>query len=287
MIAAVDHCLRLLDLLAARTGGSALGEIAATLGLPKSEVHRLLSALLAGGYVIQEPASQDYALSLKLAAMGFRFLDANHLPDCAQLVLDRLAARTEEYCRLAMVEGERLVWIACAQGARTGLRYEPPMNQEVIIHATATGKAWLATMPEATALKIVNAHGLKARASAGARVARDLSGVRRHWAETRSRGYALAVDEGEHGTVAVAVPFHAWAGEDAPVAGTISVAGPALRMPESRQRQVAAALKSAATEMSRLWPLRKRQSLPPPVPPLPEAAPAPPARRRGRLREAA
>jgi len=83
--------------------------------------------------------------------------------------------------------------------------------------------------------------------------------LRRHLGETRSRGYALAVEEGEIGTVAMATTFRAGPDAGAPVAGTLSVAGPLPRMHEARRGEIAAALATAAGEMAAIWPLRRRQ----------------------------
>jgi IclR family acetate operon transcriptional repressor len=83
--------------------------------------------------------------------------------------------------------------------------------------------------------------------------------LRAHLEQTRARGYALAVEEGEIGTVAMATVFRAGPDADAAVAGTLSVAGPTARMGEDRRAAVAAALAIAAREMAAIWPLRRRQ----------------------------
>ena len=47
-----------------------------------------------------------------------------------------------------------LVWVAHAQGASGALLYRPSLvSNTVSMHATATGKAWLAAMPEEEALQ--------------------------------------------------------------------------------------------------------------------------------------
>ncbi|NDP43326.1 MAG: helix-turn-helix domain-containing protein, partial [Aromatoleum sp.] len=155
----VDRSLDVLEALAQRAEGASLRVLAEALDLPKSAVHRLLHTLAERGYVVQNAETQFYGLSLKLALLGFRFLDTRHLPDAAQSVLDRLAADSAEYCRIAVVADCGLTWVACAQGATAGLRYEPPMGREVVLHATATGKAWLATLPEEEALALVYRRG--------------------------------------------------------------------------------------------------------------------------------
>ncbi len=259
-IANVDRCLSLIELLAGAPEGMPLGSLAEQLDLPKSATHRLLQTLMTRGYVAQDAASQEYSLSLKVALLGFRYLDARRLPDVAQDALDRLAHDCGEYCRIAVVQGEDLVWIARAQGAKLGLRYEPPMGGDVVLHATATGKAWLATLPEHDALRIVCARGFATPEGFGKRALRSVDELRRHLDDTRRRGYALAIEEGEPGTVAIAATFRAYVSADAPAAGTVSVAGPLVRLTEQRIEEIAPMLLRATEAITALWPMRQRQA---------------------------
>lgn len=258
-IAAVERAIRLLEALADEADGADLTVLAAQLDLPVSATHRLLATLAERGFVNQDPHSGAYGLTLKLSQLAFRNLDLRGLPDAGQVVLDGLARATREYCRLAVIDGDTLTWIARAQGATAGLRYEPPMGTAIVLHATATGKAWLASLPEGEALRIVCARGFATQGATGPNALGDVDTLRRHLAETRAQGHALAVEEGEIGTVAMATTFRAGPDPSAPVAGTLSVAGPLPRMQEMRRGEIAAALATAAREMTAIWPLRRRQ----------------------------
>lgn len=258
-VAAVSRCLTLLELLAGELESVELSELADRLEMPASAVHRLVTTLVTHGWVTQDAASQKYALSLRMSTLAFRNLDARNVPDVVQSVLNRLAAETQEYCRLAILEGQDLVWVARAQGAVTGLRYDPDMGQEIVLHATANGKAWLATLPEEEALQIVYSRGFGATRKLGPNSARSIDELRVRLEETRKRGFATSVEEAEAGAAAIAVPFRANPDSDAPVAGTISVAGPVIRINADRWSELARALNKAALELSHIWPLRTRQ----------------------------
>jgi len=223
-VVAIDRCLDLIEELATHPEGCLPTDLATRLGLPESAVHRLLGTLIDRRYVRQDPATRAYMLTLHLATLGFTLLDARHLPDAGQRVLDRLAAETEEYCRLALVEDGGLCWVAYAQGATQGLRYDPPMSRKIVLHVTATGKAWLSTLPEAEAFRQVYSQGFPVPTgvredSLGGNVIRSLDALRAELAATRERGYALAEHEAEAGTVALAVTFRARADADAPTLG--------------------------------------------------------------------
>ncbi len=218
-IAAVERALKLMEALAGAPDGVDLSLLAERLDLPFSATHRLLATLAERGFVRQDAHSGAYGLTLKLAQLAFRDLDSRGLPDAGQIVLDRLAAATREYCRLAVVDGGDLIWIARSQGATAGLRYEPPMGSEPVLHATATGKAWLASLPETEALRIVFARGFDGDERTGPNALEDVDALRAHLDETRRRGFAIAVEEGEVGIVAMATTFRAGPDPAAPVAG--------------------------------------------------------------------
>jgi DNA-binding IclR family transcriptional regulator len=251
--------LNLLDILAGAHEGLELSEIAAQLDIPPSAAHRLVTTLVNHGWVIQEPSNQKYALSLKMGILAFRDLDNRNVPDVVQAVLNRLAASTREYCRLAILEGHDLVWVARAQGAVSGLRYDPDMGQEAVLHATANGKAWLATLPEDEALSIIRARGFKTERTLGPNSARTLDELRGRLNETRALGFGISVEEAEAGTAALAVPFRSGPGDNDPVAGTVSIAGPLVRIHKARWPELALKLREASQEISELWPLRMRQ----------------------------
>lgn len=253
-VAAIERCLCLVEALAGEPEPLELSRLAREVKLPVSATHRTLTTLAARGWVVQDAGSQRYALSLRLATLAFRDLDARVVPDIVQRVLDELAEGTREYCRLAVVEDENLVWVARAQGARAALRYDPDMGREIALHATANGKAWLATLPESEALRLVAGRGLE---PAGPRAVRSVASLRRALRTTRQAGYATAVEEGEAGIAALAVAFRADGG--GPAVGTVSVAGPLLRITPDRYAELHAALERAAVELGTLWSLRARQ----------------------------
>jgi DNA-binding IclR family transcriptional regulator len=253
---ATRRSLAILELLAEHAQGIGLGELCRRLDIPKSIAHRLLALLVEHHYVRQDPATGQYRLTLKLTLLGARYFAGTGLGDVSQPILDRLAAATGELARLTVVEDTGLVWVGKAQGARHGLRYDPDAGTQVILHATATGKAWLATLPEAEAMAIVEATGFATPAHFGPNVIRDSRRFRAELERTRERGYGLALEEGEPGTAAVAVVVRASSAPGAPAVGTLSVAGPVGRFTPERRAAFVEALETASAELSALWPLR-------------------------------
>ena len=72
----LEKSLSIIELLAVKPGGMSVSSIAQTVNQPASGVHRTLNELMRLGYVRQVQDQGDYALSMKLAAMGVGFIGA-------------------------------------------------------------------------------------------------------------------------------------------------------------------------------------------------------------------
>lgn len=249
----MDRAFGVLELLVDHPGGIPLSDVARTLDMPKSATHRVLSLLVRRGYVEQPGDLDRYRLNLKLSSLGVRYIARTNVLEICQPVLDRLAAETGEFVRMALWDGSTLTWVAKAQGARWGLRYDPDMGNPVVLHATASGRAWLGTLDEDAAVKIVREKGFSVPSHFGEQRVKDEADLLRELRLTQKRGYALAVEEGEPGATAVAEAIPRGEGRHSP--GTLSVAGPVIRMSGDRQKEIARLLVAATEELGELWPI--------------------------------
>lgn len=252
-----ERCLSIIELLAEDARDRALGEIAETLELPKSGTHRLLATLVEQGWVEQDPGTGFYRLTMRLTILGQRFYVGTGIPDICQPLLDRLASQCREFARLAVVDGPSLTWLAHAQGATVGLLYQPSLTTNTVpLYATASGKAWLTTLPVEQAIEQVRRTGFDDADHYGPHALRSLAALKRELELTARRGYGVAVNEAEPGVSAVAAAIRPAGG--GPALGTVSIAGPSVRMTEQRVVEVAPLVLQTASELADLWPLRPR-----------------------------
>ncbi|PZP40738.1 MAG: IclR family transcriptional regulator [Azospirillum brasilense] len=265
MTAVLDRSLRLLEQLALQAEGLPLHVLADRLQIPRSAAHRLLNELIREGYVRQEREGGPYSLTIRLVSLGLTYLARNGIPDVAQPILDGLARRSGELCRLGITDGTSLTWVAKAQGARDGLRYDPDDGAQAMLAPTANGQAWLASMSDEAALALVarqeignGGFGDPARMGPGA--PRTVRALLEQLARARRQGYATMAEGSAPGTAAVATVIRQ--PESGAVIGTLSLAGPSVRMTEARLHALAPDLLAAAAEMgeasraSRLFALR-------------------------------
>lgn len=252
----LNRCLELLELMSVDSQWRRLSDIAVELDQSKGAVHRLLSELHAQGWVERDDDTERYRLTLKLALLGQQYLRATGLLGIAQPILDEVAKRCKELVRLTVLQDNALHWLASSQGTPTGLMYQPSLNGRLALHTTANGKIWLSTLDDATALQLAIGCGLGQAARpgmlVGPRALRDADSLLRDLADSRARGYGLAVEEAEPGVKAIAVLVRAQ--RDERVVGTMSIAGPLVRMGPERDAEFHALLTRAAGTLSLVWP---------------------------------
>lgn len=248
MSSLLERGLKVLELLAAQPQGLALSAIAAAGDMPLSATHRLLTELVRVGYVRQLRGQGDYVLTIKLASLGLAFLSASGMVDVAQPSLDALAETSRELVRLAVVDGDELVFVAKAQGATRGLRYDPDMGLSVSLSCSAAGHAWLSTLSDDEATALVAKQGLGRAQEHGPRAPTTIAAVLSCVRATRRRGYAMVSDMFAPAMASMAAPL-VYRGS---TLGVITIAGPMVRMTEERMVALSDALLHTAQEVAAL-----------------------------------
>ena len=247
MSGALEKSLAILEYLTAYPDGASLGQIATDLNQLRSGCHRTLQELMRFGYVRQMPQRSDYALTTRMASMGLSFLSKSGVVDIAQPVLARLAQATEELVRLAIVDGERLTLVAKAQGAKSGLMYDPDMGIDLRLSCSDAGQAWLMTLPEDEAIACVSRQGLGNPRDYGPNAPTSIKALLKVLDEHRKRRYSIIQDAYAPGMSSMAAPVKR---ADGPTTGVIVIAGPSARLTLKRMTQFSQGLLAAAEELA-------------------------------------
>ncbi|WP_213301724.1 IclR family transcriptional regulator [Paraburkholderia sacchari] len=277
----LERALGVLELLAKNGGRMQLATIADTLDIPRSGTHRLLSMLIDEGFVRQDEEHGEYMLAMKLVSLGLIYLSTSGVFDLSQPVLDRLAEASGELARLGVVEDDHITFVGKAQGAKSGLRYDPDMGSNPPLHCTASGQAWLATLPDERAIELVSKQGgLGPKAQNLPRAPKTIQQFLKDLNGARQRGYGMAIETYEAGMTSIAAAVRNPVTQE--VVGIVSLAGPSSRLPEERLKELAPHLLEAASDMgaatlsSRIFKRSVASAS------APEAAQAPVAKGRGR-----
>ncbi len=248
MSGAIDKTLGILDYLATRPQGAELVEIASALNQSRSGCHRTLTELVDYGYVRQVQKGA-YRLTTKLPAMGLNWLSKSGLVDIAQPALRRLAERSQELVRLAIVDGERLTLMAKAQGPNSGVLYDPDMGIDLKLSCSAAGHALLMTLGDDEAAAAVSRQGFGEPKDFGPNAPTTLSALLDMVRGHRARGFSLIRDVYAPGMSSMSAPVRR-RGEA--VTAAVVVAGPSIRFTEDRMLALGADLLSTAAELALL-----------------------------------
>ncbi|MFX1677092.1 IclR family transcriptional regulator [Paraburkholderia sp. A2WS-5] len=244
----LERALGVLELLAKNGGRMQLATIADTLDIPRSGTHRLLSMLIDEGFVRQDEEHGEYMLAMKLVSLALIYLSTSGVFDISQPVLDRLAEASGELARLGVVEDDHITFVGKAQGAKSGLRYDPDMGSNPPLHCTASGQAWLATLPDERAIELVSKQGgLGPKAQNVPRAPKTIQQFLKDLNGARQRGYGMAIETYEAGMTSIAAPVRNPVTQE--VVGIVSLAGPSSRLPEERLKELAPYLLEAASDM--------------------------------------
>ncbi|WP_418126498.1 IclR family transcriptional regulator (plasmid) [Variovorax sp. 375MFSha3.1] len=244
----LGRSFKVLEYLAEHPQGVALSTVASELKIPLSASHRLLTELIRCGYVRQNAIDGHYVLTIKLVSVGLSFLSNSGIVDVAQPLLDQLAAASGELVRLAVVDGEDLTFVAKAQGATHGLRYDPDMGLSVMLSCSAAGHAWLSTMSEDDAMALVAKKGLGKPEDFGPKAPTTLKAVMAYVKAARQRGFSMINEVFAPGMTAMAAPVFSVHGA---VIGVVTIAGPAVRLTPHRMEALGPALLGTAEEVAR------------------------------------
>ncbi|MFL5952880.1 MAG: IclR family transcriptional regulator [Gaiellaceae bacterium] len=241
-IQSVDRAAALLKAVANSPAPLTVVELAAQCGLNRSTAWRLLATLDAHGLVERDPRTQRFSIGyaiFQIAAAG----DYDALVRRAHPVLERLAVETGETVNLAVAKRFHLVYVH---------QVEPPqimspnwLGREVALHATSSGKAFLAWLPKEERQALLRGK-LERFTSTTVTERRRLE---QELEEVRRDGYSVCIGELEeklYGASAAILNER-----ERPVA-IVSVWGPQHRVPAERLPEIGRQARAAADQIESL-----------------------------------
>lgn len=241
-IQSVDRAAALLKAVANSRERLTVAELAARCGLNRSTAWRLLATLDSQGLVERDPVTQRYSVGyaiFQIAAAG----DHDALVRRAHPVLQLLANDTGETVNLAVAKRFNLVYVHQVEAPQV---MSPNwLGRAVALHATSSGKAFLAWLPKEERDVLVPAkleRFTESTLTQRRQLEEELEAVRRN-------GYSICVGELEetlYGASAAVLNER-----ERPVA-IVSVWGPQHRLPAERLPEIGRKARDAAGEIKTL-----------------------------------
>ena len=235
---AVERALDILLCFSRNEPVLTLTQIAERVELHKSTVHRLLATLENKRFVQRDEGNGSYRLGIRMIELGFSALKRTNLSEKAAPYMRRLSAEHRETIDLAILEGPDVVYLQVIESPQR-MKIAAAPGEHLPAFCTATGKAFLAFLPEAEVKKIFKQSVHKYTEHTNL----SFSALSDDLRVTRERGFAASVEEYEDSINAVAAPILDT--NQHPLA-VIAVVGPAFRLSSERMAELGQAVKATA-----------------------------------------
>ncbi len=232
----VPGLVRGLEVLAAFTPDAprrTQSEIAATLGVTRSAIFRVIYTLTELGFLLHDPASGRYALGPALLRLGHGVLPARDVLPVATPALEALRDATGWSAHLGVLQGTEVVYLLRVP-ARRSMRSIVHVGSRLPAATTAMGRVLLAGLDDAALAALYR----DTRFGPLARRART----------DRARGHVVHLGEFEAGVASIAAPLRDAAGR---VVAAINLSATLAEAPEARRRAAREAVIAAASAISR------------------------------------
>ena len=231
--------LTVLEHLARSDAPGGLTDLARTLGLTKSNVHRTLQTLAAAGYVRAEPGG--YACTLKLFELASPVVARIDVRQVADPYMHDLAEATQETIHLSLLDRTEVIYLHKVESPHPVRAYSS-IGGRAPAHCVASGKALLAYQ-EDEALR----HFHDPLPTFTPRTIGTLAQLRGELEQVRARGFAI--NRGEWRDSVCGLGAIVQDGMGKPVAA-ISISGPADRLKLAVLRRFSTVVVDTAKNLS-------------------------------------
>lgn len=239
---AILRAMRVMEAIAASPAPPQLAEICKAVELPKPTVFRILATLEVAGLVGREPGSKRYHCGRRLSTLAADVL--LHSPNRAarHAILEELVEHTGETCNLTIPNGNAVMYLDRVETAWP-LRIALGAGSSVPLHASASGKLFLAHMPKAQRARLLAARPLWA-ATPNTLVAPEA--IEKEMRAIVRQGYSLDREEFLLGLIAIAVPVP---GRDGQPVAALAVHAPMGRLSLKRAIGLLPVMRETATAL--------------------------------------
>ena len=241
-VRAVDRALDILLCFTRDEPTRSLTQIAESIHMSKTTVHRLLATLENKRFIIRDSNTGLYRLGLRFIEMASIVLQDVELHRWAQPYLQRLAQEYGETVDLSILDGSHVVYLEVIESPQR-VKLAAAVGQRLPAFFTASGKALLAYLPEEQTRKIISDNLSETADNHALPVSEMISDLR----ITAERGYAISEQEYEEEINAVAAPIF---DRDRQPIASIAIVGPSYRLSKDRLPTLGESLRRMTQEIS-------------------------------------
>lgn len=223
---AVERALIILKHLSRSGEELGIRELSRALGFSPAGVQKIMNALNAQDFVIQNEETKRYALGPAMLQIGLAMLARLEVRQVARPYLEALAKTTGETAFLGVRDSDEIFYIDKVL-PNSELRMDAPLGVSRPYNCTAVGKVILAHLPTSEFERLAAAESFVQFTPSSIT---DPTQLAAELEKIRQQGYALDQEEFRVGGCCVAAPIYDHNGQ---VVAAITAAGPAERVQAS------------------------------------------------------
>jgi IclR family transcriptional regulator, KDG regulon repressor len=241
-LSSLTNALRALKCFTMDEPEKGITEIAQTLNLSKSTVHRVMTTLAEEGFVRRDEATHRYRLGLNVLSLGGIIMSNLEIYREGQHLLEEFLNRFDETVHLAVLEDYQTVYVSKLE-CNHPVKILTHVGRKNPLYCTSSGKAILAFQNEATLAEVVR-RGLARFTDTTITTSSELH---TELERIKKDGYATSHGELRDGVNSVAVPVRDYTRD---VIGAVTVVGPAGRFTAQKMQAFAKQLGAIGKEIS-------------------------------------
>ena len=201
----VIKAFEILKALGDNNEGMGISALARKLGIGKSSVHGIMSAMEELGVVIRDQRTKRFRVGFTLLELVRKAFAGLELAEVAKKPMEVLVEQTEETAFLGVLNRDHVTIVEAVDSPKE-FKVTAPRGTRLSLRAGAVGKIFLANMERAKAMEILHEKGLKQY------TLHSITDMKRYVQEldrVTQQGYAM--DEGEYlmGVTAIAAAIRA------------------------------------------------------------------------------
>jgi IclR family KDG regulon transcriptional repressor len=202
MVGTLIKFYRIIELLE-NSSEIRLKDIADSLNIDKSTIHRFLKTLLKYNFVKKNPSNKKYSLGLKFLNIATKLIDSMDIRDIAHPYLIELGEISKGTIHLTTFDGKRVVYIDKIE-SRESVRMYSRIGNIAPINCTAAGKVILASQPEGLMNSIIESLDFIPLTK---NTIIDKEEFTKAMRDVRSAGFAIDNSEHEENICCIAAPI--------------------------------------------------------------------------------
>ena len=236
------RAIALVEAVAAASTPLYLDELIQATGIARATAYRLIAVLSASGVLLKEPRGRGYSAGRRLTSLALSLMSNAAFRNDRHSILQALVAQIGETCNFTTLDAGSVLYIDRVEAAWP-LRLSLQPGSRTPIHATSSGKLYLALMPSVQRRRFLVGAPIprftEKTITDPAELEADLKRVRKSRVGVDDEGYLA-------GLVSVAVPVY---GLRRTVIGTVSVHAPKARLSLERALGFVPQLRKAASDL--------------------------------------